>query len=495
MKTILHAFMALCAGLILSACGGGGGGSSTSGSGSATGTTPTPTPTPTPTAQAAISASAASVSAGQSLTLTWSSQNSGASNCQASGAWTGQVATSGSQQVTTTASNTAYTATYTITCGAAVANVAVNVTPPAVQNAMQIVVDDGPAAAGGAINIPFVSVTVCRPGTSVCQTIDHVMVDSGSYGLRLIAPLDSALSLPAVKTAAGAAVAECGQFVSGYTWGSVLQADIKLAGEVAIGQSIQVISDTSGGIGAAPGSCSGLGSNLGTAATLGANGVLGIGLFKQDCGQACVNTAITATYYACSNGSCAPTSMPLAQQVSNPVAAFALDNNGVSISFPAVGTGGSGPLTGTLTFGIGTQSNNGLGGATKYVANSSGHIRTVYKSATLTGSFIDSGSNGMFFNDSALTKCSRSTDFYCPSSPLSLSATITAYDGSATATIPFTIESVDALPNSAVAGWIGGPSGSSQSNSNAFDWGLPFFFGRKVYIGLESSTASPYWAF
>jgi hypothetical protein len=491
MKTLIHAFMALCAGLILSACGGGGGGSSTSGAGTGTGTGTTPAPT----AQAAISASAASVSAGQNVTLTWSSQNSGASNCQASGAWTGQVATSGSQQVTTTASSTAYTATYTITCGAAVANVAVNVTPPAVQNTMQIVVDDGPPAAGGAINIPFVSVTVCRPGTSVCQTVDHVMVDSGSFGLRLIAPLNSALSLPAVKTAAGAAVAECGQFVSGYTWGSVLQADIKLAGEVASAQSIQVISDTSGGIGAAPSSCSSIGSNLGTAAALGANGVLGIGLFKQDCGQACVNTAITATYYACTNGSCTPTSMPLAKQVSNPVAAFAQDNNGVSISFPAVGTGGSGPLTGTLTFGIGTESNNGLGGATRYAANSSGHIRTVYKGTALTGSFIDSGSNGIFFNDPALAKCSASKDFYCPSSPLSLSATITAYDGSATATIPFTIESVDALPNSAVAGWIGGPSGSSQSNSNAFDWGLPFFFGRKVFIGLESDTAGPYWAF
>jgi hypothetical protein len=494
MKFIVNLFAALCASLILSACGGGGGSSSTSGSGSDTGAAPPPTPT----AQASISASATSVSAGQPVTLTWSSQNSGVSNCQASGAWSGQVATSGSQQVTT-ASNTAgtgnYAATYTITCGSANASVSVSVTPPAVQNSVQLVVDNGPAAANGSINIPFVSVTVCRPGTSVCQTIDHVMVDSGSFGLRLVAPLDSALTLPSVKTAAGATVAECGQFVSGYTWGSVLQADIKLGGEVASSQSIQVIGDTSGGIGSAPSSCSSIGGNLGTVSALGAKGVLGIGLFKQDCGAACVNTAITATYYACSNGSCAPTAMPLAQQVSNPVAAFATDNNGLSISFPAVGTGGSTPLTGTLTFGIGTQSNNGLGGATRYAANSSGHFRTVYKSATLTGSYIDSGSNGIYFNDSALAKCSLSKDFYCPASPASLSATITAYDGSASATIAFTIESVDGLPNSAVAGWIGGPSGSSQTSSSTFDWGMPFFFGRKVYIGLESDTANPYWAF
>jgi len=490
MKAILNLFMALWVGLVLAACGGGGGGSS-----STSGNPGASTPPPVAQAVASISASASSVSAGQAVTLTWSSQDTGAGNCQASGAWSGQLATGGSQQVTTTASSTTYTATYTIACGAASASVAVSVTPPVVQNEMPLVLDSGPAGTSGAINVPFVSVTVCRPGTTVCQTIDHVLVDTGSFGLRLIAPLDGALALPAVKTAAGATVGECGQFVSGYTWGSVLQADIRLGGEVAASQSIQVIGDTASGIGAAPSSCSSIGSNIGSVSALGARGVLGIGLFKQDCGAACVSTAISATYYACSNGSCLPSTMPLAQQVSNPVAAFAKDNNGLAISFPAVGTGGAGTLIGTLTFGIGTQSNNGLGSATRYVANSSGHFRTVYKSATLTSSYIDSGSNGLFFNDTALAKCSLSSDFFCPTSPVSLSATISAYDGSATASIAFMMESVDALPNSAVAGWIGGPSGSSKSNSSTFDWGLPFFFGRKVYVGLESDTANPYWAF
>lgn len=488
----LTGLLALCAGLILTACGGGGGGGTSASNASSGSSTPT---TPVATASATISASASSVSAGQAVTLTWSSQNTGASNCQASGSWSGQVATSGTQQVTTTASSSAYTATYTITCGSASASAAVSVTPAAAQNTMPIVVDSGPSSASGSINVPFVSVTVCRPGTSVCQTIDHIMLDSGSFGLRLIAPLNSSLALPAVTTPSGAAAGECGQFVSGYTWGSVVQADIKLAGEVASSQSIQVIGDAPGGVGSAPSSCTSVGGNLGTVSSLGANGVLGIGLFKQDCGSACVSTAVSATYYACSNGSCTASTMPLAQQVSNPVAAFASDNNGVVMSFPAVGTGGASSLTGTLTFGIGTQTDNALGSATRYVANSSGHFRTVYKGTTLTSSYLDSGSNGLFFNDSTLAKCTLSTDFYCPPSPVSLSATISAYDGSASATIPFTIENVDSLPSSAVVGWIGGPSGTSKSDSNTFDWGLPFFFGRKVYIGLESDTASPYWAF
>src|SRR4051794_14396704 len=34
-------------------------------------------------------------------------------------------------------------------------------------------------------NEPCVSVTICEPGTSNCQTIPNVLLDTGSYGLRL----------------------------------------------------------------------------------------------------------------------------------------------------------------------------------------------------------------------------------------------------------------------------------------------------------------------
>jgi hypothetical protein len=44
---------------------------------------------------------------------------------------------------------------------------------------------------------------------------------------------------------------------------------------------------------------------------------------------------------------------------------------------------------------------------------------------------------------------------------------------------------------------FGVPSGMS----NSFDWGLPFFFGRAVYVGFKGRTATgisitgPYWAY
>jgi hypothetical protein len=476
------ALLALSACLILTACGGGGGGSSGSSAAAAA-------------AQPAVTlaASAAGVTAGQTVTLTWSTQNTGATACTASGAWSGQVATSGSQQVTPATQAAAYTATYTLTCGQASNSVGVTVTPPV--NTIPVTVDGGPAGATGQINAPFVSVTVCRPGTTVCQTIDHVLLDTGSYGLRLLAPLDSTLALPAVTTAAGAAVGECGQFVSGYTWGAVVQADVKLAGETAAAQSLQIIGQAPGGVGTAPAACSSTGASLNTVATMGANGVLGVGLFKEDCGAACAAGPVGATYYACAGGTCSPTAMPLEKQVANPVAAFASDNNGVVVALPAVATGGAASLSGTLIFGIGTQTNNALGNATRYAANASGHFTTVYKGTSLSASFIDSGSNGLFVNDGSIQACSLSTDFYCPLTPLTLSATVMAYDGSASGNVTFSLENLDRLPDTVTAASVGGRYDSKRRGGTAFDWGLPFFFGRKVYVGLETNPTGPYWAF
>ena len=42
-------------------------------------------------------------------------------------------------------------------------------------------------------NEPCVSVTVCVPGTSTCQTIDHLLLDTGSTGLRIFS---QALTIP-----------------------------------------------------------------------------------------------------------------------------------------------------------------------------------------------------------------------------------------------------------------------------------------------------------
>ena len=102
------------------------------------------------------------------------------------------------------------------------------------------------------------------------------------------------------------------------------------------------------------------------------------------------------------------------QQLPNPVAAFATDNNGTILDFPAVGPSGVVSLTGTVYFGIGTQANNKLGSATVLPISSSsssigpGFLTATYKGKALTQSFLDSGSNFYYFIDAALPICTQS---------------------------------------------------------------------------------------
>ena len=409
------------------------------------------------------------------------------------------MATSGTQSIIALAVGTS---TYTLTCNGVsnTASVAVSANS-GVNNVASMSVDNGPAAANGSINVPFVNVTICRPGTTVCQTLDHILVDTGSYGLRLLAPLDATLALPAVQTPSGAAAGECAQFVSGFAWGAVRKADVKIAGETASAISIHVVNDSTPAFATIPDDCSSAGSNLGSVAALGANGILGIGLFKHDCGINCVNAVVGATYYSCTDTACKASSMALAQQVVNPVAAFATDNNGLVLIFPGVPGGGVASLSGFLIFGIGTHANNSILSESVYPANSNGHFTSTFKGRALTSSFIDSGSNGLFFSDRTVLTCTQVGVFYCPPTLLNLSAINSSFDGRTSNMVNFTIENADNLSPAITAASIGGTNGSpsSTSGNNVFDWGLPFFFGRRVFVAFIASASpngnGPYWAY
>ncbi|MGP1679644.1 MAG: DUF3443 domain-containing protein [Burkholderiales bacterium] len=451
-------------------------------------------PTPIPTVS--LSLAPASVPAGQRSTLTWSTTD--ASSCVASGAWAGSRDTSGSVAVVQAIAGTY---TYNLSCtgagGSASGSVALGVSDLS-GNVAPVVIDSGPAGVNKIINVPFVSVTLCRPGTSTCQTIDHVLLDTASYGLRIIAPgvLDPDLALPAVSGAGGNPVGECAQFVSGYLWGSVHRADVKIAGETAPSLPVQQAGDTGAAFARVPSACTGFG-NLGTVDRLGANGILGIGLSNQDCGSDCTTLANNGNYYECTASGCTGSVMPLADQVANPVAAFATNNNGVVVAMPAVAAGGATTLTGALIFGIDTQTNNQIdsANATVYAADSNGYFTTTYKGTPLPRSFLDTGSNGLFFPDATIPLCSG---FYCPAATLSLSAVNTSTVNSASGTVDFRIENLQALDGTVRAASVGGSFGSTR-RPTAFDWGMPFFFGRTVFVAIEGRSTlhgtGPYWAY
>ncbi|MFM0097009.1 DUF3443 domain-containing protein [Paraburkholderia nemoris] len=351
-------------------------------------------------------------------------------------------------------------------------------------NAVRVTVDSG---VSNVPNMPFVSITICAPGTSQCQTIDHVLVDTGSWGVRVFASqLPASMALPQQKDASGHLVAECMQFFDGYTWGSVKLADLQIAGEKAASLPIQVIDPNYASV---PSDCASVGASRNTPGTLQANGILGIGVFKHDCGANCVQQAVAGTYYGCSGTTC--TSIPLAEalQVANPIPYFATDNNGSMLSLPTV-SGGAPSVSGQLVFGIGTQTNNALGSAQVIgVSASNGTFTTVQNGTTYSSSILDSGSTGLFFQTSALPTCaSPNSAYYCPVSTQSLSAMIQGVNGTTSAvnfsvgnatTISQTYSGDSALP------LLAGPA---FVTSSIFDWGLPFFYGRNVYAAVEQQT-------
>ncbi|HTX24284.1 MAG TPA: DUF3443 family protein [Steroidobacteraceae bacterium] len=383
-----------------------------------------------------------------------------------------------------------------------------------------------------AVDTLYVSVTICQHGSTInCQTIPYVQVDTQSYGLRIIGAgvLSSTLyaELTPETGTNNAQLAECAQWADGFSWGPMVTADIQIAGtgggEAASDVPVQIIgasnypatvNEAQGTDGnTLPATCTDTGASglEDTVATFGANGIIGVGAFVQDCGDGCAGsgTPEPGAYYVCpTTTTCTAANVPVAQQTSNPVAYFTTDNNGVIIELPAIPAAGQSVVNGSLVFGINTETNNQLGSATVLPASPNyGTITTTFNGTALDGSYFDTGSNGLFFNDSSdtsLTQCT-STDysgFYCPASTLSFSATVEGCTSASAASfacsaastptvnVDFSVanaSTLDANGTFAAFNDLGGtvpaqPSGSPFNGT--FDWGLPFFFGQNVFVAI-----------
>ncbi len=380
----------------------------------------------------------------------------------------------------------------------------------------------------------FTTITICLQGTIQCQAIPNVLVDTGSVGLRL---LNSALTtvpataLETVLDSAGSQVEECVQFSDGsYAWGPVLVADVEIAGETASTVPLQVIGDTTYTV--PSGDCMTLteGANLDTVQTLGANGILGIGISTfgggttvQDCGLNCAGGQIFPgyPYYACPNYRCMQAPVPITQQVSNPVGFFPKDNNGVEFVLPAISSSGAPSLpytnstgtslipAGSLIFGVGTESNNSLGSATLFPLDTNGHFPNVIFNGTsyASGGYVASRLSAFQVSDAATLGIEDCTDntFYCPAATTPVSLTVCAANAAPSTGAPcganvaaenlsLSIESADMLfennptcPACSAFNDLGQASGTNSAN-DFFDLGLPFFFGRPVFVGIAGTT-------
>ncbi len=353
-------------------------------------------------------------------------------------------------------------------------------------NVMLITVNGSLCSSNSYVNKPCVSVTVCTPGTSTCQTIDDILLDTGSSGLRIFKQV---LNVPLTQEnpSINGSFAECIQYADGSSdWGPIQIASVTLGNEPAVQVPIQVIDST---FGTWPAACGDPDETDQSPAEAGFNGILGVGLFAQDCGRDCSNITDNGMYYICDGSGCQGTAVTLTSQVQNPMALLPKDNNGVIVELPAVPLGGVPSVDGYLVLGIGTQANNMPSSVKTYTTDQYGEFTTKFNGISYS-SFIDTGSEGLFFpspSSNVLPDCAYlDSDWFCPSSTKSFSATNASSSGSPSGAVSFHIGNFDGLVNSSnnVFAEIGG------SGVGDFDWGLPFHFGRNVYIGLEGMKSS-----
>ena len=416
---------------------------------------------------------------------------------------------------------------------------------------MEVTVDGGPANLFSMpTNVLYASVTVCAPGarptdgpSAKCTTIDHVQVDTGSVGLRILASKVAVLGLVPVELPASAgatAVAgqahECYPFVVGGLWGPTVVADVGLGEQWASALVMQLIQDNPAAAVQAPLDCFNAvnGQVLGSASALGSNGILGIGSVTLDCGALCLDKHYANSYvqyYSCpplasSALQCTPAAVTANLQVFNPVAALAkdpnnnnlADNNGVVLVLPALPATGAAKVNGELIFGINTRStdagkrstsNQLAAGANRiqlgvdWQNSLSAHgfdsylsVTTQYNGQTIYNSYLDTGTNGLFFSDSSIARCAATVpgeaSWYCPLSALGKLATVSDGDrpGQNAAQVSFVVGNAGTLAQSitALAGMAGAPA-TSATSAASFSWGLPFFYGRRVSLSIWDTAA------
>lgn len=393
-----------------------------------------------------------------------------------------------------------------------------------------IAVDGGPA---NALNVGFVSVTVCTPGTASCQTIDHVMLDTGSTGLRLVASvLSGSLALPAETDGTGNPLRECYAYVTSYVWGSMVSADVSIAGQKQANFPVHLIGDAAAGTPAAQ--CTSIANSdfasfinqpsatstlTDTVALFGANGILGVSpAGAQDCGSYCAPgsteppSALANFYYSCpTSTTCAPTTVALNRQASNLIALLGSGQvNGITIALPAVAAPGAASASGTLTLGVSTNASNTPPASAKfYGLDPYSMFATQYNGSSYLG-VVDSGTALYLFSDGTITSCAvgSSIELFCPASTVPLTATFSEtvdviHARGTTGTVDFSIQNYNNVPaTDAVVPDIGTPCGlyltgtcypatatTPTQSLPYFIWGLPFHLGRTIYVVYSGTTA------
>jgi hypothetical protein len=367
-------------------------------------------------------------------------------------------------------------------------------------------------------NAPFVDVTVC-PGTPYnaanCVTVPNILLDTGSYGLRIF---KSALKeyFPTI-TIPASTTGDCIQFGSGATWGGVVPAFATLGGLTTTGALQMQVIDTS--FGTSSNCVPPPGTLLAEKPSqFGLNGILGVGTLQSECvdgteGLLCALGSTLAhpdpgggVYFNCpsgfAGGACTAHDVATSSQVRNPVSYLpAGHNNGIIIELPAVPSNGApggasaGAAVGYVVFGIPSTTNASL---QVFNTDNFSEFATDFAPDIGLTAFLDSGSNALYLPTSDVGIGLSSLGWANPSSSAECSGVTIAYTNGSQGFIQFEVANSDSL-------FMTGNYlfNNLASQSADFDWGLPVFLGRNVFIGIDVATASingstvtgPYWAY
>ena len=365
-------------------------------------------------------------------------------------------------------------------------------TPPPAQvqaNVAPLRVTPGPV--GSYMNGLFGDVTFCD-AQNQCVEVKDMLFDTGSSGIRV---LQSALPnngfLPTTKMG-GRNVASCALYASGYAWGEVTSATVRIGNmTTTVPIPVHVVGRSSNTV---PEDCSAGSQPLNTQAQLRANGIIGIGVFSKDCGMLC-DLAPTVAYWTCDTFDCWASKMPIANQITNPISAMpAPFNNGTVISLPAIPSAGAKDVIGKLYVGI-VDNNIATLQAPETVVNADtrGYVSMTMGGEVYTESFFDSGTNGNGFTDkTGMSKCSASAfSFFCPTVAKTDVVTMNNQKpGAAGQITSLTINTGNA--NQLIV------SGNNAYNNMSFDFsswnksvnlGLPSFYGRNIFTGIENTSS------
>jgi hypothetical protein len=222
-------------------------------------------------------------------------------------------------------------------------------------------------------------------------------------------------------------------------------------------------------------------------------------------------------YFSCIGNNCSGTTVSLANQVQNPVDLLNdgthNDTQGVVMDMTVhavTATSPSPTVTGTLTFGFSANPTT-IGANAIYRAEQAGmygEFNTIFNGQTLASSFIDSGSNALFYPSiAAQTPLCDSQGFLCPpvGTPASYTASNYGFNDAGPGTnVSFQINNAEAMFNTGDRVLPNLGVDIEQSGATfvgAFDWGFPFFYNKKIWVGTNGGTTyadvqgSPFWAY